>query len=127
MKKIQLSGKKFLADMLYDVIWLRGYLEGRGIRALIRVRRNGVGRGDVSPDEYKQRNEIEGLFGVIKTKLGGYVMVCREDMAMVMALVKFLAWSMYVALFLRIFPLSSASLSGLVGYLPLHRIFETAP
>ncbi len=25
------SGKKFLADRLYDVIWLRGYLEDRGI------------------------------------------------------------------------------------------------
>ena len=100
LQKIQLNGKKFLADRLYE--WLREYLEGRGIKTLIRVRKDAVGREDVSVDEYKERNEIEGLFGVIKGKLGGYVMVCREDMAMVLALVKFLAHSMYVALFLRI-------------------------
>ncbi len=100
LQKIGLSGKKFLADRLYDVKWLRGYLGRKGIRAVIRVRRNGVGREDVDLDEYKERNEIEGLFGVIKSKVGGYVAAYREDMAMVMALVKFLAWNMYVAYFL---------------------------
>ncbi len=72
LKKIlqkNLGGKKFLADKLYDVIWLREYLERRGIRVLIRVRKY---RYDVDDEECKQRDEIEGLFGNVKGKLGGY-------------------------------------------------------
>jgi len=84
-----LSGERFLADRLYDVRWLRGYLERKGIKGVIRVRRDRVGREDVGGEEYKERNEIEGLFGNLKMKLSGYVTVYREDMTMVLALVKF--------------------------------------
>ena len=81
-------GKRFLADRLYDVRWQKGYLERKGIR----VRRDGVGREDVEWGEYKECNEIEGLFG--NMKLSGYVAVYREDIAMMMALVKFLFCNM---------------------------------
>ena len=47
LQKIELRGKKFLADRLYDVLWLRDYLKEKGIKAVIRVRRNGVGREEV--------------------------------------------------------------------------------
>jgi len=57
----------------------------------------------VGGEEYKERNEIEGLFGNLKMKLSGYVAAYREDMAMVLALVKFLAYNMYVVYFLHIF------------------------
>ena len=62
---------------------------------MIRVRKDAVGRGDVVWEEYKERNEIEGLGDM---KLSGYVAVYREDMAMVMALVKFLVYNVYVIL-----------------------------
>ena len=100
LKGVDLSGKRFLADRLYDVRWQREYLERKGIKGVIRVRRNGVGREDVEGEEYKERNEIEGLFGDMKMKLSGYVAVYREDMAMVMALVKFLFCNMYVVLYI---------------------------
>jgi len=82
---------------------LREYLERKGIKGVIRVRRNGVGREDVEGGEYKECNEIEGLFGNMKMKLSGYVAVYREDMAMVMALVKFLFCNMYVIYFCLVF------------------------
>ena len=69
LDKLELRGRKFLADRLYDVRWLRGYLERKGIKGVIRVRRNGVGREDVEGGEYKECNEIEGLFGNMKMKL----------------------------------------------------------
>jgi len=50
-----------------------------------------------------ERNEIEGMFGNVKGKLSGYVVAYREDMAMVLALVKFLAYNMYVVYFLLLF------------------------
>ena len=103
LDKMELIGRRFLADRLYDVLWLRDYLEGRGIKSVIRVRRNGVGREEVVWEEYKERNEIEGMFGNMKGKLSGYVAAYREDMAMVLALVKFLAYNMYVAYFLSLF------------------------
>ena len=59
------------------------------------MRKDAVGRGDVVWEEYKERNEIEGLGDM---KLSGYVAVYREDMAMVMALVKFLVYNVYVIL-----------------------------
>ena len=64
------------------------------------MRKDAVGRGDVVWEEYKERNEIEGLGDM---KLSGYVAVYREDMAMVMALVKFLVYNMYVVYFCLIF------------------------
>jgi len=82
---------------------LRGYLERKGTKGMIRVRRNGVGREDVEGGEYKECNEIEGLFGDMKMKLSGYVAVYREDMAMVMALVKFFFCNMHVIYFCPIF------------------------
>ena len=54
-------------------------------------------------EEYKERNEIEGMFGNVKGKLSGYVAAYREDMAMVLALVKFLAYNMYVVYFCPIY------------------------
>ncbi len=54
-------------------------------------------------EEYKERNEIEGMFGNLKGKLSGYVAAYREDMAMVLALVKFLAYNMYVVYFCPIY------------------------
>ena len=72
----------------------------RGIKGVIRVRKDAVGRGDVVWEEYKERNEIEGLGDM---KLSGYVAVYREDMAMVMALVKFLVYNVYVIYFCLIF------------------------
>ena len=54
-------------------------------------------------EEYKECNEIGGLFGNMKMKLSGYVAVYREDMAMVMVLVKFLFCNMYVIYFCLIF------------------------
>ena len=54
-------------------------------------------------EEYKECNEIGGLFGNMKMKLSGYVAAYREDMAMVMALVKFLFCNMYVIYFCLIF------------------------
>jgi len=98
-----LRGKRFLAGRLYDVRWKRGYLGRKGIKGVIRVRRDRVGREDVEGGEYKERNEIEGLFGNMKMKLSGYVAAYREDMAMVMALVKFLFCNMYVIYFCLIF------------------------
>ena len=92
----------------------------KGIKGVIRVRRDAVGRGDVEWGEYKERNEIEGLFGDLKMKLSGYVAAYREDMAMVMALVKFLAYNMYVVYFLHIF-ISSYLVSSRA--LPLHEHF----
>jgi len=44
LKEVDLRGKRFLADRLYDVVWLRGYLEKKRIKGVIRVRRNGVER-----------------------------------------------------------------------------------
>ena len=82
---------------------LRGYLERKGTKGMIRVRRNGVGREDVEGGEYKECNEIEELFGNMKMKLSGYIAVYREDMAMVMALVKFFFCNMYVIYFYPIF------------------------
>ena len=79
---------------------LRGYLGRKGIKGVIRVRRDRVGREDVEGEEYKECNEIEGLFGDMKMKLSGYVAAYREDMAMVMALVKFLFCNMYVVLYI---------------------------
>ena len=67
----------------------------RGIKGVIRVRKDAVGRGDVVWEEYKERNEIESLGDM---KLSGYVAVYREDMAMVMALVKPLVYNVYVIL-----------------------------
>ena len=72
----------------------------RGIKGVIRVRKDAVGRGDVVWEEYKERNEIESLGDM---KLSGYVAVYREDMAMVMALVKFLVYNVYVIYFCLIF------------------------
>ncbi len=43
------------------------------------------------------------MFGNLKRKLSGYVAAYREDMAMVLALVKFLAYNMYVVYFLLLF------------------------
>ncbi len=43
------------------------------------------------------------MFGNVKGKLSGYVAAYREDMAMVLALVKFLAYNMYVVYFLSLF------------------------
>jgi len=103
LKGVDLSGERFLADRLYDVRWLRGYLERKGVKGVIRVRRDRVGREDVGGEEYKERNEIEGLFGNLKMKLSGYVAAYREDMAMVLALVRFLAYNMYVVYFVLIF------------------------
>ena len=103
LDKLELRGKEFLADRLYDVRWLRGYLGRKGIKGVIRVRRDRVGREDVEWGEYKERDEIEGLFGDLKMKLSGYVAAYREDMAMVMALVKFLFCNMYVIYFCLIF------------------------
>ena len=40
----------------------------KGIKGVMRVRRNGVGRENVEGGEYKERNEIEGLFGNMKMK-----------------------------------------------------------
>ena len=99
---------------------LRGYLGRKGIKGVIRVRRDRVGREDVEWGEYKERDEIEGLFGDLKMKLSGYVAVYREDMAMALALVKFLAYNMYVAYFLLIF-ISSYLVSSRA--LPLHENF----
>jgi len=120
LKGVDLSGERFLADRLYDVRWLRGYLKEKGIKGVIRVRRDRVGREDVEWGEYKERNEIEGLFGDLKMKLSGYVAAYREDMAMVLALVRFLSYNMYVAYFFLIF-----ISSYLVSYraLPLHENF----
>ena len=103
LDKLELRGKEFLAGRLYDVRWKRGYLGRKGIKGVIRVRRNGVGREDVEWGEYKERNEIEGLFGDLKMKLSGYVAAYREDMAMVMALIKFPFCNMYVVLFFLAF------------------------
>ncbi len=103
LDKMEFIGRRFLSDRLYDVLWLRDYLEGKGIKAVIRVRRNGVGREEVVWEEYKERNEIEGMFGNVKGKLSGYVAAYREDMAMVLALVKFLAYNMYVVYFCPIY------------------------
>ena len=64
------------------------------------MRKDAVGRGDVVWEEYKERNEIESLGDM---KLSGYVAVYREDMAMVMALVKFLVYNVYVIYFCLIF------------------------
>ncbi|RKX48650.1 MAG: hypothetical protein DRP38_04380, partial [Thermotogae bacterium] len=64
------------------------------------------GRGDVVWEEYKERNKIKGLGDM---KLSGYVAAYRKDMAMVMALVKLLAYSMYVIYFCLIFSLFSYS------------------
>ena len=50
-----------------------------------------------------KRNEIEGLFGDLKMKLSGYVAAYREDMAMVLALVRFLSYNLYVVYFCLIF------------------------
>jgi len=129
LEKIELRGKRFIADRLYDVKWLREYLEMEGIKAVIRVRRNGVGREEVDLDEYKERNEIKGLFGLIKSKVGGYVAAYREDMAMVMALVKFLAWNMYVAYFLTFLLPHLCHFTGWFGYYypSLYMIFGTTP
>ena len=101
LDKLELRGKEFLADRLYDVRWKRGYLGRKGIKGVIRVRRDRVGREDVEWGEYKERDEIGG--GDMKMKLSGYVAVYREDMAMVMALVKFLFCNMYVIYFCLIF------------------------
>ena len=68
LDKLELRGKEFLAGRLYDVRWQRGYLKDRGIKGVIRVRRNGVGREDAEGGEYKERNKIEGLFGNMKMK-----------------------------------------------------------
>ena len=38
-------------------------MKEKGIKGVIRVRRDAVGRGDVDEEEYKERNKIEGLFG----------------------------------------------------------------
>ena len=73
---------------------------------MIRVRRDGVGREEVVWEEYKERNEIEGLGDM---KLSGYVAVYREDMEMVMALVKFLTYNVYVIYFCLIFSFISYS------------------
>ncbi|QTA37224.1 transposase [Thermosipho ferrireducens] len=97
LKKIELKGKKFIADKLYDVKWLREYLKKRGIKEVIKIRKRAIGRKEVDYEEYKERNEIEGLFGNIKTKLGGYVYAYREDMARIQALIKFLLYNLYVA------------------------------
>jgi len=103
LDKLELRGKEFLAGRPYDVRWKRGYLERKGIKGVVRVRGNGVGRKDVEGEEYKECNEIEGLFGNMKMKLSGYVAAYREDMAMVMALVKFLFCNMHVIYFCLIF------------------------
>ena len=72
-----------------------------------------------------ERDEIEGMFGNLKGKLSGYVVAYKEDMAMVLTLVKFLAYNMYVVYFLPLFWLGF----GLcIYYYPsLTRIFETPP
>ena len=57
---------------------LRGYLGRKGIKGVIRVRRDRVGREDVEGGEYKERDEIEGLFGNLKMKLSGYVGLSPE-------------------------------------------------
>ena len=103
LDKLELRGKEFLADRLYDVRWKRGYLGRKGIKGVIRVRRDRVGREDVEGGEYKERDEIEGLFGNLKMKLSGYVAAYREDMAMVLALVRFLSYNLYVVYFCLIF------------------------
>jgi len=90
----------------------------KGIKGVMRVRRNGVGRENVEGGEYKECNEIEGLFGDMKMKLSGYVAVYREDMAMVMVLVKFLFCNMYVIYFFSL-------LSHI--FVILTPIFETPP
>jgi len=38
-------------------------------------------------EEYKGRNEIEGLLGNLKMKLPGYVMVYDEEVAMVLEMI----------------------------------------
>lgn len=48
-------------------------------------------------EEYKESNKIERLFGNMKTKMSGYISTYREGMAMVLALVKFLAHNIYMA------------------------------
>ena len=68
------------------------------------MRKDAFGRGDVVWEEYKERNEIESLGDM---KLSGYVAVYREDMAMVMALVKFLVYNVYVIYSCSIFSLIS--------------------
>ncbi|OOC46952.1 hypothetical protein [Thermosipho sp. 1223] len=85
LSKIKLKGKKFIADKLYDV----------------KRKKNSLRKQPLEKD-YMQRNEIEGLFGNIKTKLGGYVYAYREDMARILALLKFLIYNLYVAIFLFI-------------------------
>ena len=118
LDKLELRGKEFLADRLYDVRWLRGYLGRKGIKGVIRVRRDRVGREDVEGGEYKERDEIGGLFGDLKMKLSGYVAVYREDMAMVMALVKFLFCNMYVIYFFSLLSHIFASLTPIFGTTP---------
>ena len=97
---------------------LRGYLGRKGIKGVIRVRRDRVGREDVEWGEYKERNEIEGLFGDMKMKLSGYVAVYREDMAMVMALVKFLFCNMYVIYFFSLLSQIFATPAPIFGTTP---------
>jgi len=53
LDKLELRGKRFLAGRLYDVRWKRGYLGRKGIKGVIRVRRNGVGRKDVEEENTK--------------------------------------------------------------------------
>ena len=87
------------------------------------MRKDAVGRGDVVWEEYKERNEIEDLGDM---KLSGYVVVYREDMAMVMALVKFLVYNMYVVYSCFIFSHSYLIFLSLLFVTPAP-IFETAP
>ena len=56
----------------------------------------------------------KGMFGNMKEKLTEYVVAYREDMAMVLALVKFLAYNIYSGFYLIFLSL-------------LPRIFKTPP
>ena len=67
--------------------------------------------------------EIEGLGDM---KLSGYIAVYREDMAMVMALVKFLVYNMYVVYSCFIFSHSYLIFLSLLFVTPAP-IFETPP
>jgi len=96
---MDVRGKRFLADRLYDVMWIREELKKKGVKTLIRTRRNAVGRENIDDEEYKERGKIESLFGNVKMKLSGFVATYREDMIMVLALVKFLAYNLYVLFF----------------------------
>ncbi len=72
--------------------------------------------------QVRKVKDHKGLFGNVKGKLSGYVTAYREDMAVVLALVKFLAYNMYVAYFL-----SHLSWFLYHIFVALTPIFETPP